>query len=1158
MLIKPDQKLVDGFYVKDYEKLYKESVENPEAFWEKIAKELFWFKPWVKVLDWKFPYARWFVGGQTNIVANALDRHLNTPTRHKIALIWQGQPTAEEKAKGLEGPVKQYSYLQLNDEVCRFANTLKSLGLKRGDHVSIYLPRIPEQDIAMLACAKIGLVHSVVFSGFSIDALKNRVMDAQSKAVICTNSYPYKEKVVDSKKNVDEAVKGISHVKNVIVVKRLEKETPMQKGRDIWWHEITSKQNTVCSTEVMEATDPLYILYTSGCCHKDTLIQLATGEIKKISNLVEKGGSKVINVNTETLKHEQEEISERHKYPDEPELLKIKTSLSYGLFTKNHPFFVLNGDGEIIEKKASLLNIGDHIMAATKFNIDAEDQSLPASTINYHQEKCNKKSPANIPCLPMNITPEFAQLLGYYLGDGDLKTGCISVTDKDKNNLEFYKNLVEKINLRAYIKTYDRQRLIIHSRYLALYFKQNFPEVFAKSRERDIPLIIQKSSDKVVAAFIRGLYDAEGSITIKSPAIKIVSTSKILIQKLQLLLLRFGIVTSFNEELRKTHFGEKHYKTNVYELRITDRESYYHFQSHINFSSNKKRTKLQQLLEKMKTVKPRTNIHFLPINFLLRTLRNTICLNKRQLRKVFGDSYIYSKRRIFKQRLPEIIDYLKNLFYEIEKIELNNIQGIRKIINILKIKNTELVKVSGKSKHTVHQYIHANKLIVSQKSRSVFYQQIKPYLKKIRQDKLGIISDILKKIEKLNRLTDVGFFEIKKISFTQNNDNYVYDLTVENNHNYIANGFVVHNSTGKPKGVVHSHGGYMVGTYITLKWIFNITPEDVYFCTADAGWVTGHSYIVYSPLINSATTFIYEGTPDYPDPGIWWKLVEKYKINILYTAPTAVRALMRLGEEFPNKYDLSSLKILGSVGEPINPEAWLWFYKNIGREKCPIMDTWWQTETGMHILSPLPSVPLKPGSCFKPFFGIEADVVDEKGNKVPVNTQGYLIIKKPWPAMLLDVYNNPTRYKETYFEKIPNVYFAGDSAKIDEDGYYWITGRNDDVIKVAGHRLGSAELESAFVSNPKVAEAAVIGKPHEIKGESIKAFVILKQGVEPTDELKKELVQTVRKSIGPIATPDEIDFVDKLPKTRSGKIMRRVLKAQELGLPVGDISTLES
>ena len=326
-------------------------------------------------------------------------------------------------------------------------------------------------------------------------------------------------------------------------------------------------------------------------------------------------------------------------------------------------------------------------------------------------------------------------------------------------------------------------------------------------------------------------------------------------------------------------------------------------------------------------------------------------------------------------------------------------------------------------------------------------------------------------------------------------------------------------------------------------------------------------------------------------------MIDKHKVSILYTSPTAIRAHMRLGEKHPQKCSLESLRLLGTVGEPINPEAWIWYYKYIGREQCPIMDTWWQTETGMILITPVPSVGLKPGSAFKPFFGIEADVVNDKGEKVPVNTQGYLIIKKPWPAMFLDVYNNPERYRETYFEKIkpkvgmeagqengskkideknptsidqlPNphlnpssnfqnfIYFAGDSAKIDEDGYYWITGRNDDVIKVSGHRLGSAELESAFVSNSKVAEAAVIGKPHEVKGESIKAFVILKQGVEPTEELKKELVQTVRKSIGPIATPDEIEFVDKLPKTRSGKIMRRVLKAQELGLPVGDVSTLE-
>lgn len=371
--------------------------------------------------------------------------------------------------------------------------------------------------------------------------------------------------------------------------------------------------------------------------------------------------------------------------------------------------------------------------------------------------------------------------------------------------------------------------------------------------------------------------------------------------------------------------------------------------------------------------------------------------------------------------------------------------------------------------------------------------------------------------------------------------------------------FILYTSgtTGKPKGVVHTTGGYMVGVSTTHDWIFDLKEEDVYWCTADVGWITGHSYIVYGPLANGATVMLYEGSPDYPNKDRFWEIVEKYRVSILYTAPTAIRTFMKWGPSYPQKRDLSSLRLLGTVGEPINPEAWMWYHKHIGGERCPIVDTWWQTETGMIMMTPLPGVTtLKPGSCTIPFPGIKIEVVDRAGNPVPKGGGGYLVIREPWPAMLRTVYGDPKRYENTYFGNWPGIYFTGDGAKWDEDGYFWVLGRVDDVINVSGHRIGTMEVESALVDHPFVAEAAVIGKNHEVKGQALAAFVTLKEGIEIYPTLIDELKKHVAKKIGALARPDDIFFSAELPKTRSGKIMRRLLRDIAEGRALGDTTTL--
>ncbi len=606
--------------LEDYERLYKEADEDPETFWGNVAKELHWFKPWTKVLEWDCPWAKWFVGGETNISYNCLDRNVKNGRANKTAIIWEGEP----------GEIRTLTYQQLLTEVSKFANALKSLGIKKGDRVTIYMGMCPELPIALLACARIGAPHSVIFGGFAANAIVDRNNDSQSVAVITQDTSYRRGGEVKLKDTVDEAVEKCPSVKHVITYKRSGTPVNMKPGRDHWWHELMEKASPDCPAEPLDSEHPLYILYTSG-------------------------------------------------------------------------------------------------------------------------------------------------------------------------------------------------------------------------------------------------------------------------------------------------------------------------------------------------------------------------------------------------------------------------------------------------------------------------------------------------------------------------------------------------TTGKPKGVVHTTGGYAVGTYLTAKWVFDLKEDDIYWCTADIGWVTGHSYIVYGPLQNGATCVLYEGAPNFPEPDRFWSIIDRHAVTIFYTAPTAIRTFIKWGDSWPKKHKLNSLRLLGTVGEPINPEAWMWYREVIGHDKCPIVDTWWQTETGAIMISPLPgAIATTPGTATRPFPGIAADVVTMEGKPVPLGSGGYLVVKKPWPSMLRTVWGDPDRYKQNYWSQIPGMYFTGDGARKDKNGYFWIMGRVDDVLNVSGHRLSTMEVESALVAHPKVAEAAVVGRPDDLKGQAISAFVTLEQGNEPTDALKEELKKWVVKEIGALARPDDIRFSDTLPKTRSGKIMRRLLRELATSGDVkGDVTTLE-
>ncbi len=603
----------------EYEALWNEANGDIEGFWGELAAELRWFKPYSKVLEWNEPFARWFVGGQTNASYNCLDAHLDGPRRNKAALIWEGEP----------GDQRTLTYQQLHREVCKFANVLVQQRIHRGDVVSIYMPMVPELAIAMLACARIGAVHSVIFGGFSSEAIADRNNDAQAKLVITADTGWRRGQQLPLKANVDEALKKSPTVRKCIVVRRSGAHVHMEQGRDSWWHDLVDDASADCPAVPLDSENPLFILYTSG-------------------------------------------------------------------------------------------------------------------------------------------------------------------------------------------------------------------------------------------------------------------------------------------------------------------------------------------------------------------------------------------------------------------------------------------------------------------------------------------------------------------------------------------------STGKPKGIKHTTAGYNLFVKKTFEWVFDHREEDLFWCTADCGWVTGHSYVVYGPLSAGATVLMYEGAPNSPNEGRFWELIEKYRVTIFYTAPTAIRSFIKWGDQWVDRHDLSSLRLLGTVGEGINPEAWMWYHRKIGRERCPIVDTWWQTETGGIMMSPLPgAIPTKPGSCTKPLPGIVPAIVDSSGKPVPTGQGGWLVMTKPWPGMLRGIWGDDERYKEQYWSKVPHNYLAGDNCRQDADGYYWIMGRIDDVLNVAGHRLSTIEIESALVSHPAVAEAAAVGRPHELKGEAVAAFVTLKSG-EPSESLREELKQHVRKEIGALAQPDDIRFTNALPKTRSGKIMRRLLRDIASGKQtVGDTTTLE-
>lgn len=976
--------------------VYARAARDREAFWAGFAKELHWFKPWDKVLEWDLPYAKWFVGGKTNMSYNCLDRNLKAGRADKVAIRWEGEP----------GDERALTYAQLHREVCRLAGALKGLGVKVGDRVTLYLPMVPELAVAMLACARIGAAHSVVFGGFSAEALRERINDSESKVVITADGGWRRGAVVPLKRAVDEALAGAPVVEKVVVVRRVGVDAPpMKPGRDLWWHELTAGRLGRCDAEPLDSEQMLYLLYTSGTTGRPKGIIHTTGgymagcyaTAKWIFDLKEEDrywclppGTKVmanpepkpidqIEIGDQVLAHDGTftEVRRLYRRPYQGDLVRIQTLYCDEPFrlTPNHSVLCgRKGETGIQWKPAGELTEKDYVLFP-KLRGTRDVEFMRTTDIlkgcvvtggRVRRSKIRFSFPEQIP-----LSPDFLRLAGYYLAEGSVAARGHSLQFSFSKREEAYaddvlallKELFGLCGKKFWINSLCEVRVgsVLLCEWMVALFGSKAPN-------KRIPDAWLLFPDRKLTELLKGFWRGDGDSDRDS--FRFHTTSEVLAYQIRMILTKLGMLSSIScrkkEKIRPSRIG----------------------------------------------------------------LRNIVARHDCYRIKVGGRAL---------QNLSEIIG-LPHPF----------------------IKRRSSVRMRGKY------------------SKNYLWLPIRSIKREYYQG-------------------DVCNIETDK-------------------HSYVLSNMAVHN------------------------------------CTADIGWVTGHSYVVYGPLLNGATVLMYEGAPDHPSKDRFWALVEKHRPTVFYTAPTAIRAFMKWGEDLPRKHDLSSLRLLGSVGEPINPEAWVWYHRVIGGGRCPIADTWWQTETGHILISPLPGITsLRPGSATRPFPGIEADVVDDQGRPADA---GYLVVRSPWPGMMRGIYGDPERYQKTYWDRFPGLYFTGDGCKKDAQGNFWLLGRVDDVLKVSGHRLSTMEIESALVDHPSVAEAAVIGKPHEIKESAVVAFVTPKGGVQAGPALAEELKGHVVKKIGSIARPDEIVFTAELPKTRSGKIMRRLLRDIAEGRALGDTTTL--